>query len=232
MEAQRPYWEETDHEDEEESYVPDDQLMAADELPPPPALPEQNSLRCEVESLATSLPSRPALAYHLGRGRYVTLSHFRQGLTFHVREFGVNGITSKRYPTPKGVCLDHVQVRSLIHYFEEIRTRIHNADIATAANWHLGKLAFASFDPEYQSIINLRHFFIPENENRLQATRRGITLNKTEIDMLAVVLQSKLEPLWPSLANHSKPCFIQHTEHNDEERAKVQCSYCSPLLGL
>lgn len=216
--------------DEEDTDI--DLLIAADQLPPPPPLPAQVAVTCEIDNLAPGLPSRPVLAHHLGRGRYVTLSRFMGGWTFHVREYGVNGLTMRRYPTTRGVCLDHVQVRALIHHLEDIRARIHNSDIASEANWHLGKLTFAAFSPDFAAFVNLRHFFVPENENRLQATKRGITLNKNELDMLAVILTTRLENAWPALHQFNNPCFVQHSEHNDEERAKAQCAYCSPLLGL
>lgn len=218
--------------DEDDAYVPDDELIAACELPAPPPLPSDTDLESAADVLAPHLPTRPLMAYHLGRDRYVTLSRFRGGLNFHVREYGTNDLTLAKYPTPKGVCLDHVQVRALIHHIDDVRTRVHHSDIATEANWHLGKLTFVGFNPEYTAIANLRHFFIPENEKRLQATKRGVTLNKHEIDNLARVLTETLEAAWPALQLQTTPCFVDHAEHNDEERAKRQCPYCAPLMDI
>lgn len=235
IQAQAPHQNGQDiHEDEEEGdeegYVPDDELLAADQLPPPPPLPNVEELQSAEQILTYCLHGRPHLAYCLGRNRYLVLSSFQGAIKLHIREFGTNQITSRLFPTTKGVSLDHVQVRTLIHHTASMRERVHNEQIAREANWHLGKLVFASFNPEFGATLDLRNFFVPEN--RLQATKKGVSLRKGELDNLASILSCKLEEVWPSLQNFSTPCFIEHCEHNDEERAKSQCAYCAPLLKI
>ena len=218
-------------EEEEEDYVPDEELLAAEEqIPQPPPLPLDSTLESAEDDLAACLHGRPPLARHLGRGKYAVLSSFQGVLKLHIREFGTNNLTLKKFPTSKGVCLDHVQVRALIHHAADIRTRVHNPGMSLGANWHLGRLIFASFNPEFGCTIDLRHFFVPES--RLQATRKGISLNKRELDNLISLLTPMLESRWPSLQVQNQPCFVEHEQHNDEERAKAQCPYCSPLIGL
>lgn len=221
------------HEDEEEGeeeYVPDEELLAADQLPPPPPLPSVQQLEPAEQILTPSLQSRPHLAYRLGRNRYLVLCSFQGAVKLHIREFGTNQITSRLFPTTKGVSLDHVQVRTLMHHIGGMRERVHNEEIAREANWHLGKLVFATFNPEFGANLDLRNFFVPEK--RLQATKKGVSLRKSEVDNLTTILSFKVEEVWPSLQNFSTPCFIEHFEHNDEERAKAQCAYCSPLLNI
>lgn len=233
MEAQRPYWENSDYaeDEEEEGYVPDEELFAAAQLPPPPPLPPTSRLTPMDEELQHRLPSRPIMAYHLGRERYAVLSKFMGQPKLHIREFGTNAMTGVKYPTPKGVALDHVQTRSLMSYINDIRSSVHAPD-AMESSWHLGRLVFGSFNPEFGQRLDLRHFFVPENEKRLQATRKGISLNRAEMDILTVVLLEKAETVWPALRTFNVACFVQHTEHNDEERAKQQCEYCAPLMNI
>lgn len=235
MQGQQPYWElGLGKEEEEEAYVPDDQLILADQLPPPPPLPDVTTVRCAMDEMAMAGPGRPVLAANLGRGRYVTVAPFQGKLNLHIREFGVNKFTLRRYPTPRGVCLDTVQVRSLLHHLEELRTRVHAPaeQNPTESNWHLGKLRFASFSPDIGPFIDFRTFFVPENEHRLQATLKGITLNSREFDSLAVVLRYKVQAVWPALVKYDTPCFVHHSEQNDEQNAKEACDYCSPLAKM
>ena len=73
---------------------------------------------------------------------------------------------------------------------------------------------------------------MPDGENKLHATRRGNTLNQQEVDMLTRVLDEALAGAWPAFQTFNIPCFVQHTENNDGERAKRQCPYCKPLMDI
>ena len=227
MEAQHPYW-------EDENFVGDDEMIAAadQQPPPPPALPSDSVLEAAEAELAQSLHGRPTLAVHLGRSKYVVITTFQGQMKLHVREFGTNKFSEKKFPTSRGVCMDHVQVRALIAHMNDLRSRVHAPNIAEEANWHLGKLVFAAFNPDFGPNLDLRHYFVPDHEKRLQATRKGISLNKREVDHLALVLSSRVEAVWPELQQYSTPCWEDHAEHNDEERAKRQCPYCSPLMNI
>lgn len=222
-----------DEEEDDENYVGDQELIAAADQQPPqaPALPSDTVLQPAETELAHSLHGRPPLAFHLGRGKYVIISSFQGRMKLHIREFGTNKVTENKFPTPRGVCLDHVQVRSLMAHMSDIRNRAHAPPtIVTETNWHLGKLVFAAINPEFGANVDFRHYFVPEK--RLQATRKGVSLNVRELDHLALVLAQRAEAAWPELQNYLLPCWVDHTSHNDEERAKRQCDYCSPLMDL
>lgn len=233
MGGQLPYWENSDfaEDEEEEGYVPDEELMAAAQLPVPPPLPPVSQLESAGDIMKAINPVPPTLAYHLGRDRYVTLSSFQGKTKLHVREYGTNQLTLRKFATTKGVCLDAVQLRSFSHHVDDIRASLHNTG-ATEANWHLGRMVFASFCPEFGQTIDLRNFFVPRNEHRLQASKKGVSLNKYEFDNLALIVTTKVESVWPAFRQYPTPCFIQHAEFNDEERAKQQCEYCSPLMNI
>lgn len=207
--------------------------MAAFDLPlQAPPLPPDTVLEHAEKELTASLHGRPPLAFHLGRSRFVFLADFNGETKFHIREFGTNEITRRKFPTGRGVCLDHVQVRNLMHHVTDMRVHSHHPDTTSEANWHVGKLVFASFSPQYAGNIDFRNYFIPKGTNRLQPTRKGIGLNKREMDNLSLVLLSSLEGSWSALRSYPTPCFLDHAEYNDEERAKSQCDYCSPVMNL
>ena len=214
---------------EADDYVPDDQLLAAAQLPAPPHLPDIQLLPVE-DSLTRPLHGRPKMAFELGRGRHVFIASFNGDHNLHVREMKINELTKSKYPTPQGICLDSVQTRSLIHHLPEMRAAVAAGVSSPEMNWHLGKLVFASFNPDYGMAIDLRKFWVTP-EGRLHGTRKGIRLNQGEVDNLAWAMDVA-PSRWHTLANYDVPCFITHEQENDVQRAKEDCPYCSPLIGL
>jgi len=199
-------------------------LANVPELPPAPPLPENLDLPRAEPDFCSDPKRSPLLAYHLGRSRYLSLNAFKGNVKVHIRLFPRNRLTNNLYPTVSGVCLDHIQTRSLMHYLGQIRAAMILEDQSPIMNWHLGLFTFASINPTYGLSLDIRHFFVPKNETRLQATRRGIRLSRQEVDNLTWALHI-LEQNWDQLRNYPVPCFEEHS--NDMTN---WCVYCNPSL--
>lgn len=208
------------------------QVNAGQDDPQPPTTPAHLvNVRDQSSGRA-----RPRFLFPLGRGRYVSLSHFSGVTSIHVREYRRQSSTGLLYPTPVGVMLGPYTARALIHELPEIILMMEDAmelgamggQQLSQRTWYLGDRLRAVIDLEWGASLNLRHFFLPEGETEEMATRRGVRLNADEISNLLDILRT-IEGHWPALAEVRVPCYIDHAMEENQE-AILNCPRCMPMI--
>ena len=165
--------------------------------------------------------------YHmaLGGGRYVTVSRYNDALYVHIRQYEMDPITKKEYPTPKGIYLTPSRFANLMLQIEEIDRAVEQLknkdDHFSEMKTHLGGGTYLTVQNGYQC-VNIRRYFLPEGKEVPLPTHSGIALRIPEWDVFRSLLND-IKNCTPELSV-AIPCFS--TLGHDHP---LLCHECSPF---
>ena len=153
--------------------------------------------------------------FNIGNKRFVIVNEFKGQLYVHLREYQLDNVTNKLYPTVKGCALTPSRFANLVLSVTDIDENVAKLRKPDGQEFkyttHLGGGIFCSITSGYQC-VNFRSYYTVEN--RLMPTRKGISLRLDEWD----VVKSKLEEirnLSPQLSG-ARPCDYD-VDHNEAE---------------
>lgn len=113
------------------------------------------------------------LSFKVGTNRFLTVNDPRVDL----RKWVVSS-----HPTKKGITFTLARWKQFTHLIDEIdqaATKLWADDPELEMKkWHLGGNVFVTVNPEY-SVVDIRHFWVPEGQTELTATRRGLSFKAT-----------------------------------------------------
>lgn len=113
------------------------------------------------------------LSFKAGTNRFLTVNDLRVDLRDWV-------VPSHR--TQKGITFTLARWKHFTHLIDEIdqaATKLWADDPELEMKkWHLGGNVFVTVNPEY-SVVDIRHFWVPEGQTELTATRRGLSFKAT-----------------------------------------------------
>ncbi|VDI28321.1 ATP-dependent RNA helicase DDX58, partial [Mytilus galloprovincialis] len=118
--------------------------------------------------------------FPLGSDCYVTVNIFRGALQIHIRQFYKS--EENLCPSKKGVAFTLQRWLKLEDCNKTLDALMEQCLTCSLESKHvidLGCSIYATVDPLYKT-VDLRHFWIPPGKTKLQATRKGISLDKTK----------------------------------------------------
>lgn len=160
------------------------------------------------------------LSFKVGANRFLTVKPFRNELRVDLREW-----VAPSHPTKKGITFTLARWKQFTYLIDEIdqaATKLWADDPnLEVKKWHLGGNVFVTVNPEY-SVVDIRHFWVPEDKTELTATRRGLSLRRYEWGMLKTSLEM-VEEAAPDLET---TMLCRDTHQN--QMGMLECSECSP----
>lgn len=162
---------------------------------------------------------------HIGGDIYVVAKKYNDKLQVHIRQFTRYG--NERYPSKKGVTLSLCRWRVLESIREELDSYFKNYYSETLSEkeetMHLGGGIYATVNDQYP-VVNLRHWWKPEDSDKPVPTKRGIILNKGKWIQLMNCM-SLIRDFVPELHDVSVGC----TEDHQNQQGMLRCGECNPF---
>ena len=153
--------------------------------------------------------------YDLGNLRFLSVEEFKGQIYVHIRQFEENPVSTKLYPTQKGCAVTPIPFANLLKIVPDIDERIVELRTPNSREFkysvHLGEATFCTMESGYHC-INLRTYY--SRDNRLMATRKGISLRLDEWDIVKSKFD-EIKELSPILAD-AKP-WDTDFKHNEAE---------------
>lgn len=113
------------------------------------------------------------LSFKAGTNRFLTVNDLRVDL---------RDLVVPSHRTQKGITFTLARWKHFTHLIDEIdqaATKLWADDPELEMKkWHLGGNVFVTVNPEY-SVVDIRHFWVPEGQTELTATRRGLSFKAT-----------------------------------------------------
>ncbi|KAL4231803.1 Transcriptional coactivator [Mactra antiquata] len=160
---------------------------------------------------------------HLGKDIFVVVNTFQHESLIHIRKYDVDG--DKIFPTKTGACLTLSRWKQFVIQLDEIDTSLkkscNNEDVEY--QFHLGGNWHVSVSRGYYC-VDIRKFWLPENEKEIVPSRKGIDLGPSEFRELKR-LTGSIEDQLPELAE-IVPCMMREDPQN--QLGALQCSECNP----
>jgi len=165
----------------------------------------------------------------LGRNVFITTSFWQDQLYIHVRQFEKSNSTDSQrlYPGPKGVGLTLQRFKELQRFAKEmdqcLDTIIREEHTELKFSQHLGGNLYAGVDSSYLG-VDLRKFWLPEGEETIAPTRKGIFLTPEQWRLLLSSFEHIQRDI-PEL-NDVTPCYegIDHSTRT----GFLKCRECNP----
>jgi len=99
---------------------------------------------------------------------FVAASDFKGEVYVHIRHH-----TENKIPTKDGIALTLLRWKKLVNAIDKIEKAVES--YPSKFSYHLGGNQYVSINEGYER-VDLRKFWLPEGEDRLKATRKGISL--------------------------------------------------------
>ena len=158
--------------------------------------------------------------FDIGNNRFVTVNEFEGQVYVHLREYQMDNVTKKLYPTVKGCALTPSRFANLLLSATDIDENVAKLRKPDGQEFkytsHLGGGIFCSITSGYQC-VNFRSYY--GIGNRLMPTRKGISLRLSEWDAVKSKLD-EIKQVSPQLSD-ARPCDFD-IDHNED-----QCADCS-----
>ncbi len=160
---------------------------------------------------------KPRYLQHVGKELYLFDSVLNGNTYVHVRELKNERAT----PTRNGVTLTLQRCNELYSIVPEITIRIDQLrrNEPTLYRRHIGGNWFVTMETGFNT-VDIRKFWLPDNETSIRATRKGVSLTFNQFDELKNGLRT-IEGFVPEL-NRVVPCYLTGNHHRD------LCRECSP----
>ncbi|XP_033758273.1 uncharacterized protein LOC117340619 [Pecten maximus] len=162
----------------------------------------------------------------IGNSHYVVANHFQGRHWVHIRVYE-KGQNNSTYPTKKGIALDLEKWMKLITWYADavddaIKGYDDNRD--TDLHLHLGANYFVSVKQGYP-VVNIRRWFLPENEESIKPTRKGITLTFRQWEKVKDSMLVLKDLIGAELDNVR---FCELADDHQNQMGMLQCSNCNP----
>lgn len=157
--------------------------------------------------------------------RYIQVTEWDGEPRIDIRQWA-KASSGKLYPLKTGVSLTLSRWKMLCMHMDDIeegRKAIHNKNADVDLQIHLGGNFYASLKYGYPC-VDIRKFWIPDGQEKLQATQKGIALLHPEWDRVVSYIKD-IELALPELAEVT-PCPLREDHQNQE--GMLQCSECNP----
>lgn len=125
---------------------------------------------------------------HLGSDCYVAVNIFRGAIQIHIRQFYKS--EDNLCPSKKGVAFTlqrWLKFEDCYTKLDELLEQCFTSSLETKHVIDLGGRIYATVDPSFRA-VDLRHFWIPHDKTKLEATRKGLSLDKTKWNNLKAVI--------------------------------------------
>ena len=151
-------------------------------------------------------------------GRFFVYSHFKGQDFIHIREYVVIG--EKSYPSKKGACFTPIRLKALMNNFAEIDEQLKQQSAGASYKIHLGAGIYAAINGKFNG-VNLRRYWVPENQLSVVPTKNGIFLPPSQ---------------WTSLKEKLNELIIAHPElfiveecFHPNQIGMMDCRECLPF---
>ena len=162
--------------------------------------------------------------FHIGNTRYVKGTFWNNEWNIHVRqyEWSSAGIL---FPTKMGIALSLLQWVELLCNLTTIEQTLKDFQEGKTVKlfMHLGSNVYLSVTNSYR-VVDIRKWWIPDNEDELKPTRKGIALTFQEWQSLVNICNQLAEEI-PEI-KQTIPCSFG-TDHSNLLSA-MQCRNCCP----
>lgn len=162
---------------------------------------------------------------HIGGDIYVVAKTYNNQLQIHVRQF--NRYDTQLYPTKKGVTLTlsrwrmlEFSQKDLDKYFEDYLS----GSISEEHSIHLGGGIYVTVNNKFP-VINIRHWWKPNDETEPKPTKRGLILNRDKWSLLKDVM-TLIRDFVPELNDASIGC---DEEDHQNQLGMLRCRECNPF---
>ncbi len=170
-----------------------------------------------AESQRDARAFNPRYLQHLGKELYLFDSVFN-GITYiHVRELS----RENKRPTTNGITLTLQRCNELYSILPDVVIHVDQLrrNEPTFYRRHIGGNWFVVMEMGYDT-VNIRKFWLPDNETSIRATRKGVSLTFNQFEELKNGLRI-LDTFVPEL-NRVVPCYLSGKHVRDF------CKECSP----
>jgi len=165
----------------------------------------------------TSTSSR--FSQELGRSIFLTASQFEGKVYVHIRKYSVQ--EEQKYPTKAGAGLSLIRWKTFENIFPNIRNSLDlNEDEYKA---HIGGNWYVTVSPEFSN-VDIRQFWLPPGENEVVATRKGISISKSEFRKL----ESLVEDLKRAVPELEEVQLCLAREDHQNQLGVLRCQECNP----
>jgi hypothetical protein len=174
---------------------------------------DQHSIKLE--------PTVELRRFEIGTNRFLIHSLYRGDDKIHIRQFNP-------YPTKIGICFSPLRLAAFRVKLSEIEEGVKLLRAGKPVNLkiHIGGLVYVTIQSGY-FIVNIRKYFIPENQIDEIPTRSGIALKLNEWDKLKQCFVELLR-LTPEIAS-IQPCYSSFDHAN--VITMMDCEECNPLVS-
>ena len=161
---------------------------------------------------------------NIGDNYFVVARMYKGELGIHIRQFEETK-EGKLFPTKKGVTFPLPRWVFFSNLEPDISDCLKShSDLETEQTWHLGGGVYAKINPEYP-IVNVRHYWKPDDAEDPVPTKRGVMLNKFRLDNLREVME-KMKDFVPEI-EETLPCMYGDDHMNQE--GMLRCRECNPF---
>jgi hypothetical protein len=159
--------------------------------------------------------------FEIGTNRFLIHSLYRGDVKIHIRQFDP-------FPSKIGVCFTPLRLAAFRNKLDEIEegVKLLRAGKPVDLKLHVGGLVYVTIQSGY-FIVNIRKYFIPENQIDEIPTRSGIALKLNEWDKLKECLVELLL-LAPEI-EAVQPCYSSFDHAN--VITMMDCEECNPLVS-
>lgn len=146
------------------------------------------------------------LSFKVGTNRFLTVKPFNNQLRVELRLW-----VASNHPTKKGITFTLARLKQFTNVIDEIdqaAKKLWTEDPELEEKkWHLGGNVIETVNPAYSG-VNIRHFWVPEGQTEVNATRRGLVLKRYEWEKIKTSLEL-VEEAAPELES-TQPCSETH----------------------
>ncbi|OWF45232.1 Activated RNA polymerase II transcriptional coactivator p15 [Mizuhopecten yessoensis] len=163
----------------------------------------------------------------IGNDHYVVASRFQGRLYIHIRIYEKRP-DNTTYPTKKGITLDLEKWTKLMTWYsDDVDEAIKGYDDETKdtdLKIHLGSNYHVSLNTGYP-VVNIRRWFLSDNEKEIKPTRKGITLTFRQWGKVKDAMTVLKDFIGKELENVT---FCEMAEDHQNQMGMLQCSKCNP----
>lgn len=159
----------------------------------------------------------------LGRSIFVVVTKFEGEVYLHIRKYEEQG--DKKFPTKTGTCLTPLRWKTFVDFLPEMENCVNMYDHDETVEYkrHLGGNWYVSINKGYPC-VDIRKFWLPEQEERVVATRKGIALGFKEFRLLSKLVEEINQNI-PEMVD-IVPCHRRDDHQN--QLGALRCPECNP----
>jgi hypothetical protein len=161
---------------------------------------------------------------HLGQRCFAVAKSFKGKDYVDIRFFDKRE-NDTYVPTKKGITLTMDQWKRLVTYhIDSVLEKTEEYGDATDVQIHLGSNTYVTLKGDYKC-VNIRKWFMPEDEEELRPTRKGIALNFTIFSMLQEVVPTINAALGDAYISTE---LCEHSDSHNNQMGMLRCKTCNP----